>query len=165
MRSSLRVLLGMCLLLSSCVFGPAPGSQWVGMVTPPARFTMLDGTRVSIDAFSGKTTVVVFWKSDCSKSRRVLESMRDFAVKYEQRPAVEFIAANIDKADKRQAVEARIRQLDSKKILFAFSGNDVLDEAYRLFEGIEVPYVIVIDAHGNIIAVGGSAGVFEGAVY
>lgn len=136
----------------------------MGMSAPPARVTLMDGSWVALDALRGKTVVLVFWQNTCAKSKQLLGKLGEFAKKYERRPTVEFVAVSVDKAEHRADVEERIRAIGSRKIVYAFSGNEVYDEAYRLFKGEEVPYVLVINAKGTVIAAGDSAAVYEAAL-
>jgi hypothetical protein len=151
--------------VTGCFWRPAPGAEFIGTQAPPARFTLMNGMPVALDSFRGKTVVLAFWELKCPGSSSVLKALKDFAADFENRPAVEFIAPNLDKAEHRAAVEKRIAELDSKKITYTFSGNDVDDEAFRLFHGEFVPYVLVINPKGEVTAAGDSASVFRRSVH
>ena len=128
----------------------------VGAPAPYSRFTMLDGTQLPLAFAEGKTAAIIFWTTWCGHSRSVIEDFEQLAKRYKKRKDIVFLAASLDKADQLRALEGRIQSQGLTSIMHAFSGNDMLDEAFIAFKGESVPYVVVIDPRGVVRSVANS---------
>ena len=148
----------LAIILACSIFGCSAtshdGAQFVGQQAPLARITLLDGTAVSLQQYYGKTVALIFWATTCSKSKQALPRIAEFAEKFVNRSDVIFLATSLDKLENLDELKNRIGILHSKKIQYAFSGNEANDEAFQIFDGGEIPYFIVIEPKGKVIAAG-----------
>lgn len=133
----------------------------VGSPAPYSRFTMLDGTQLPLEFAEGKTAAIIFWTTWCGHSRSVIEDFEQLAKRYKKRKDIVFLAASLDKADQLRALEGRIESQGLTSIMHAFSGNDMLDEAFIAFKGDSVPYVVVVDPRGVVRSVANSTSELE----
>ena len=144
-----------CAFLTAACAVRTQNKELTGKHVPWTRFTMLDGEYRAMQEFQGRQTVVVFWASWCHKSYRMLRKLNAFAGRAASRDAV-FLAVNLDKAEKIEDVKERIAANHLDTLSHAFSGNDVADEAFIALQGDNLPYVVVIDKKGFILAAGNS---------
>ena len=144
--------------LTSCSFGG--GDLPVPRVAKETRFTMLDGEQVALSSFRGKQLVLVFWAHWCSSSNKLLKKL-DSYVAENAAPDTEFLAVNIDKAEKFEKVKGFIDYQLKGNLKHAFSGNEVYDEAYISLGGRNLPHVLIIDPKGMIVGNGHSISVIK----
>ena len=155
-------------IVSTAILSVGPGcsgsnsAKLIGQPAPATRVQLLDGDPAPLSQFmgNGKPLVLVFWASTCMYSPRTIESLDKLAVKLQPR-GVQFLAVSIDKNKAESEVRDLIKYRDMGHFVHAFSGNDVHDEAYISFQGDELPYVLVIDGAGKIVAAGHRASVVE----
>ena len=63
--------IGLCALcIAGCSTNENKISLEVGMKAPPTSFNLLDGNNLLVDEQKGKTLVVMFWGTWCSKSKQ-----------------------------------------------------------------------------------------------
>jgi len=134
--------------------------EMVDKPAPYTRVTMLDGTYVPLSSFRGRTVVLAFWGTWCSRSKGVLRDLSDYA-KSHRRPDVEYIAVSIDRTDNFETLNNMINHQGLNNLQHAFSGNDVRDEAFLAFGLISVPTIIVIGPDGAVKGVGTDMDVVE----
>jgi len=151
-RISLFLILLSQLFVGCAANNAKVAEQLIGKHTPYTRFTMLDGDLKSMEEYMGKPTVVVFWALWCNKSRRALNKINAFAAPYVAHGTANFIAANIDKAEKFQELKERLQFTHLTSFVHAFSGNEVYDEAYQSFGGGSLPFIVVIDKNGTVVS-------------
>ena len=133
----------------------------VGSSAPYVRFTMIDGTQLPLAFAEGKTAAILFWTTWCGHSRTVIEDFEQIAKRYKKRKDVVFLATSLDKADQLRALEGRIKSQGLTTIMHAFSGNDMLDEAFIAFKGDSVPYIVIVDPRGVVRSVANSTSELE----
>lgn len=141
--------------LSSCAPRSQKGPELVGKMAPWTRFTLMDGSARGLQEFKGQTLSIVFWSTWCHKSYRMLRKINAFADRVSGQKAV-FMAVSIDKAENLEKVRERIHYNRLGNFVHAFSGNDVSDEAYVALDGDNLPYVLVVNPEGYIVAAGNS---------
>jgi len=153
--SAMRALLIVFLIpfLCSCSSGSS-SNQRVPRRAPVVRFVMMDGSALSSYQLRGKTTVIAFWASWCSRSKGVMKGLDALAVKYSGRHDVVFIAASVDKEKDLEKLQTGIRYLNLDHMKHAFSGNAEYDEAFLTLGGDDVPHLFVIDRTGMLVMVG-----------
>lgn len=147
-------------LMAGC--SASSGSKLIGQPAPETRITLLDGDQVALNQYigHGSPVVVAFWATTCMYSPRAVEKLDHLAATLKPR-GVQFIAISIDKEKAADDVRNMIKYRDMKNFTHAFSGNDVHDEAYISFDGGELPYILVIDGTGKVVAAGDKASVVE----
>ena len=163
MKARISKLLSI-ILLGFLVVGcsAASGSKLIGKPAPLSRVTLLDGDIVALDQFvgHGKPAVLAFWATTCSYSPRAIESLDRIAVKLKPQ-GVQFLAISIDKSDAIEKLHGMVKYREMKNLTHCYSGNDVYDEAYISYDGGELPYFVVIDGQGTVVAAGNKASVVE----
>ncbi len=147
------VIASLLILVSSGCFSNSY-EYLINAPSPSVRLTLLDGSRVALESFQGKRVVLAFWATHCAKSKRMLREVVEIARKRAERSDIVFFAPSIDPNNKLSAVQERIASLHAPTIQFAFSGNDVEDEAFLLFQGTAIPYIVVIERDGTIMYAG-----------
>ena len=152
---AMKLFVIVLLLLGGAGCASTATSYLVGSQVPAVRFTMMNGARVSADSFRGKRVVIAFWATHCSRSKQMLRHLADVAQSGVQKGGVAFVAPSIDPQEKLSAVQERELSLNVSNVEFAFSGNDVEDEAYLLLEGKSIPYIVILDRDGSIMYAGG----------
>lgn len=144
----------LCLLaLNGCASSSA-NVDLVGHDVGNVKFQTLDGNWRILDEFKGKTTVLVFWASWCSRSRSTIQSLNELAHRSSNHPERAFIAINIDKLENEKKFREFIREVPIDGFLQSFSGNEVYDEAWIRMQGDEIPLVFIIDPSGKVAEVG-----------
>ncbi len=128
--------------------------ELIGKFAPYTRLTMLDGEWVALQDYKGKTTVMVFWATWCNKSRKALNKINAFAKSLPAGNDGQFFAISVDKSEKLQEVKERLNSTDLSAFVPAFSGNESADEAYQAFGGESLPYIVVINKAGKVVAAG-----------
>jgi thiol-disulfide isomerase/thioredoxin len=122
----------------------------LGTTHPSTRLTMISGEERALSSFQDKTVLLIFWASYCPYSKSLLSDIKPLADRFKERSSVAFIAISVDAASRLAVVESFIKEYASEKVQFSFSGNDAYDEAYRVFEGEEIPYLVLLDHHGVV---------------
>lgn len=115
----------------------------------------MDGSYLPSSTLNGKRAVVVFWAEWCSYSRQSIARIEKIAGSPEMQD-VEFIAASVDKAEDAEKVAQFTAAFPSSRIKYAFSGNDVYDEAFMAFDGGNLPHIFIINQAGIVDADGHS---------
>lgn len=151
----LYALLGLfCLGVSGCAAGSA-SVDWVGKPAPFTRYMKADGSYLVTDDLKGKQTVVVYWAAWCSKSRQLIKELDSYAA---QRAGagkeISVLAMSIDKAEDYPRVQSTIADLELKNVSHGYSANDVYDESYIAYGAGSLPYLVVLDPAGTVIAEG-----------
>lgn len=118
---------------------------------PYARLYLIDGKTTSVRAFGGKTAVVLFWASWCSYSTPVLREFRKLSEELRRKTDVVFVAISVDSIEDRDAVLMNIPAASSDVMIYAYSGNEVADEAYYLLKGGDLPHFLIVNPDGIIV--------------
>jgi thiol-disulfide isomerase/thioredoxin len=135
-----------------------------GKEAPSTRFTMLDGRPLSLEELRGKRVLLLFWTSWCSHSRPAIEEFNELAGEHKNRKDLYFLAASVDSYDGLADVEGRIKSEALVNLNHAFSGNDLQDEAFILFNADRVPFFVTISTDGRVEKLGPSISVVESAI-
>ena len=140
-------------VLSGCA--ASGGAKLVGQPAPLTRLTPLVGDMTTLNQYigQGKPTVIAFWATTCSMSPRAIERVDAMAKKLRSQ-GVQFLAISIDKAAAIEDVRGMVKYRRMGEFTHFFSGNDVYDEAYISYRGDQIPYFIVVDGAGTIVASG-----------
>jgi peroxiredoxin len=139
-------------MLTGCA---VDGQKLIGTPAPETRFTLLEGDYVPLKRYRGKTTVLIFWAQWCHSSGPTMKRLQEFSEKM-QRSDVVFLAASLDEVKDVGKLRERIVYQDLDNFQHAFSGNAGSDEAFIAFEGGRLPYIVVIDPKGVVVAAGNS---------
>ena len=121
----------------------------VNKTAPAARVSFLDGDYVSLRQYRGKTVVLMFWATWCSRSKTLITELSDYA-RTHKNPNTEFIAVSIDRFDRLSTLKNMIYLQGLDGVKHAFSGNDVRDEAYVSFRMIAIPTIVIIGPDGVV---------------
>jgi len=140
-------------VLSGCA--ASGGKNLVGQPAPLTRLTQLEGDVTSLEQYvgRGKPTVLAFWATTCSMSPRAIERVDAMAKKLRPQ-GVQFLAISIDKVAAIEDLRGMVKYRRMGEFTHFFSGNDVYDEAYISYRGDQIPYFVVIDGAGTIVASG-----------
>ena len=144
MRKSL-ILGSVLVLLSLCAFPAAATTLTAGDKAPNFLLEDLDGKKVTLEQFRGKTVVIAFWSTWCSRCEEELLFLRDTLGK---RTDVVVLLVNQD--SEKRISRARIQALREK---IGINFPILLDEGLVLWNqfGINaLPTSIVIGANGDI---------------
>lgn len=143
----------LCLCFSACG-GKTLTPLKPGDDAPMTRLTLIDGDYVPLSQYSGRTLVLFFWSSTCSKSGQLLLKIRDLARELGDRDDIKFITVSGDKPENIAKVKERIQDLRLNSFVHSFSGNEGSDEAFLAYHCGEMPLAYVIDPSGKILSVG-----------
>ncbi|NDC39594.1 MAG: TlpA family protein disulfide reductase [Proteobacteria bacterium] len=153
-------MIPVAVLIGGCA--ASRSSSLIGQAAPLSRVTQLDGDVTTLESFLGKgrPTVLAFWATSCSLSPRAIERVND-AAKRLKPLGVQFLAISIDKAETLPTLRSMVQYRRMSEFTHFFSGNDVYDEAYISYKGDEIPYFLVIDGKGTVVASGHKPSVVE----
>jgi cytochrome c biogenesis protein CcmG/thiol:disulfide interchange protein DsbE len=130
--------------LAAVLAAPMHGSaQTLGTLTSMLATT--DGGRISIaEAGAGRVTVVTFWLTSCTPSKRQLDAMQPLVE--ELSDSVRFIAISIDNAK----TMARVKPLVASKGYAMTVLLDPTQELFSLLNGSEHPYTVIFAPDGSL---------------
>ena len=118
---------------------------------PVTAFKAADGSVRSLDDYSGKTLVMMFWGSWCPICDRALERSGEFASVLEAYPQVEFLL--IDKLDESKGETVQKAQEHLAKFDVPF--ESLYDEGLQAYEAYglkQIPTLLVLDEGGYLRA-------------
>ena len=145
-RLVLTLLVG---VITAC--GPIPGKALVGQEAPVMRlYKLADGEEVTLQQFTGKPIVLVFWRTDCGNSKRTLQAIEEYAHQPKNEGKQILIAANLDPSDRLTEVKSIIAERKLYSFQQMMSGNEENDQAFIRVHGDRVPYIVLIDENGII---------------
>ena len=140
-------------LLAGCSASHS-GSQLVGKYAPLTRFQLVDGGFIPLEQYRGKTVVLTFWATWCSKSNQLLSQLGELSAKLAPQGTVVFLNASVDNAEQLEKVQTRLRDPALATTVNAFSGNAEYDEAFMSFRCNDLPNIFVISPVGVVVANG-----------
>lgn len=158
-KSLFKVSLVLLLVICGCSAQSKQISS--GQKAPLTRFSLMDGSVHSTGEYLGQHLLLVFWASNCSKSKSILSDVAYWQRSFGKKFAVHSVAISIDKQEAESRVEEVYSNPKLQYIDHAFSGNDIYDEAYIAYDVGEVPTLVLIDPKGKIIANGDSLDVLS----
>ena len=148
-QRTLLVVLIIVVSFSGCS-SHGPEIPITGESYPYTKVIMFDGTVRALGEYKGKTVVVLFWATWCSKSRRAVRHFNEFAKEFARRSDIVFLAANIDDIGDAEKVQKEMKESRLDYLTHAFSGNSLADEAYETMNGEGIPYFVLIDRNGRV---------------
>ena len=145
--------LAMCAGLVGAAMATELGAQDVGLkvgsTAPSVTVETLDGTKVDLGTYYGKTPVVIeFWATWCPNCKDLEPAMRAARARYGSRVRFVGVAVGVN-----QSTERVRRYADKYKVPFEV----LYDRRGDAVEAYGVPatsYVIVIDTKGKIVYTG-----------
>ncbi|RMG43720.1 MAG: TlpA family protein disulfide reductase [Candidatus Dadabacteria bacterium] len=153
----------LCLMLffAGCSSTNKAMLEHVGKPAPIVRLELLNGERVVLDEYRGKTVALIFWATWCSASRPVIEYAGKLARKYAGRGDIAFIAVSLDKLSDYDKLRERIKYRNLDSMIHAFSGNGADDEAAYVLGVKKMPAIFIIDKTGVIRKAGSSKSLLD----
>lgn len=122
----------------------------LGQVAPAFSYPTPDGSKtLGPKDFQGKFLIVDFWASWCGPCRAEVPSMKKIYDQYNKK-GVEFLSVSIDTKPEAWQKALTEEQMPWAQVLAPSSGKEIT-KAYN-FSGI--PYIILLDQNGRIIAKG-----------
>ena len=121
----------------------------IGQPAPNFTFPNEEGKMVSLSEFKGKLLVIDFWASWCGPCRTEISHIKDVYAKYKNK-GVNVLSVSIDKKDADWKKAIKEEQMPWTQLCAPGAGKDIMKE-YQ-FSGI--PYIILLDADGKILAKG-----------
>jgi cytochrome c biogenesis protein CcmG, thiol:disulfide interchange protein DsbE len=130
--------------MAAVLANPTHGSaQTLGTLSSMLATT--DGNRMSVaDAGAGRVTVVTFWLTSCTPSKRQLDAMKPLVEEFSD--SVRFIAISIDNAK----TLARVAPLVASKGYVMTVLLDPTQELFTLLNGSEHPYTVIFASDGTL---------------
>lgn len=122
----------------------------LGQVAPPFSYFTPDGSKMlGPRDFQGKFLLIDFWASWCGPCRAEVPGMKKIYDRYKKR-GVEFLSVSIDSKPEAWKKAMDEEQMPWSQVLAPSAGKETM-KAYN-FSGI--PYIILLDQKGHIIAKG-----------
>lgn len=115
---------------------------------PSVKFKTLDGKTVDIQSYgdNGKPTVVCFWATWCKPCITELNAIADVYEDWQKDYGVEVIAVALDNQRSLARVPGVVKTNGWEYEIL----TDVNNESYRAFHFPTPPYLLLVDAKGNI---------------
>ena len=115
-----------------------------GDVAPDFSVEMLDGSNVTLSAFQGKPTLLIFWATWCPPCREELAHLQEGVIDVYGK-AINVLP--VSRGEKRGVVEEYI-----SKMGYTFAvGLDGEQKAYRKYASNYIPRCFVIDSKGTVL--------------
>lgn len=122
----------------------------IGKPAPDFSFPTPEGDKkIGLKDFKGKFLVVDFWASWCGPCRMEIPHMKEVYAKYKSK-GVEILGVSIDKKDSDWKKALGEEKMIWSQVCAPDAGKDIMKD-YQ-FSGI--PYIILLDKEGNILAKG-----------
>ena len=133
---------------SGCVSDndPQGPSLQVGDSLPQFTVEMNTGTIISTSSLLGKTSVIVFFNTDCGDCRKELPVIQQLWEKYKETPDVEIIP--IAREESASQIEEYWKE---NNLTMPYSPQDNR-EVYSLFAPSVIPRIFIADKEGKITA-------------
>lgn len=140
----IRRSLAIAAALASVIVSPTIGSAQT-LSSLSQMLAMTDGNHASVaEIGKGRVTVLTFWLTSCTPSKRQLDAMRPLIGEFGD--SVRFVAISIDNAK----TIARVAPLVAGKGYTMTVLLDPTQELFALLNGSEHPYTVLFAADGNV---------------
>jgi thiol-disulfide isomerase/thioredoxin len=137
------VLISLLLLVFQT--GMAGSNLAIGDIPPPDLGRDLEGNKVSLEDFRGRTVVVSFWASWCPPCRAELNVLEGIQAQIDTKE-LRIIATNVLEPDQR-AVRGAIGRLEDAQLLYAFDRRNRVSRAYNIKY---LPRLMILDRQGRV---------------
>ena len=137
--------LGIAILISFLAVPAGAVNLHPGDKAPNFALTDIDGKRVTLEQYRGKTVVIAFWSTWCSRCEEEFVFLRDTLGK---RNDVVVLLVNQD--SEKAVPVARIRQVKER---LGIEFPILIDEGLALWENYGInalPTSVVVDGNGNV---------------
>jgi thiol-disulfide isomerase/thioredoxin len=114
----------------------------------PITIQWLDGNTSNLAQYTGKNIVIDFWASWCSPCRQELPQLNDIATRYGARQDIVFIAVSVDNQENQW--KKGVKDINCKALRHGWLSRKL--NRFDLNKG--VPYCIIVDKNGTIVAEG-----------
>lgn len=140
--SSIALLFGICLVLSSSTSAPES-------TIPSVNLKTLDGRTVNIQDFlsNDKVTIMSFWATWCSPCKRELDAISDYYAEWQEEYDVQLLAITIDDARSLAKVPALVETKGWEYTILA----DVKRELQKALNFQTVPQTFLVAKDGTIV--------------
>jgi peroxiredoxin len=139
------LVFGIAILLSFLAVPAGAVNLHPGDKAPNFTLTDIDGKRVTLDQYRGKTVIIAFWSTWCSRCEEELVFLRDTVGK---RDDVVVLLVNQD--SEKTVPLARILQVKER---LGIEFPILIDEGLALWENFGInalPTSVVVDGNGNV---------------
>lgn len=150
----MRYIILFLIFLSGCAVITRQQEGLLHHQAPVTKYVLFDKSYHSLREQLGKTVVLSFWDAHCSHCKKTMPQVGRIADAFQNDSEVFFLGININDQKSEEDVKDAIASLSLGSMTHAFSGNDVLDEAYRAFNGETVPLIVLIDKKGVVRWIG-----------
>ncbi len=124
-----------------------PQGVRTGFTAPNFSLLSLDGQRVALSDYRGRTVLLLFWQSTCPDCAKAMPEVRALWQKYRPRGVV-LLGVNLDHDP--EAAVAYLRAHGYTDQITLWESFDAAMDVVSLFEVPYVPYLLVIDKRGVI---------------
>jgi len=119
-----------------------------GGMAPDFTAMTLDGKKIALSDFRGKTVFVAFWSSWCSRCKEEMDYLKTLGTKY---PELVFLAVNSESENRDSEMIERMEQaVRDWEIPFII----LIDDGLKIWDTYKVnalPTSVIVGADGNIL--------------
>lgn len=117
----------------------------------PFKATTFDGKTISLEEYKGKVVLMDFWATWCRPCLGEVPHLSKLAKEYKDSKNFAIIGVSLDRDKQRLADFIEKNHLDYPHI---FDGNGWKNKVARLYGVTRIPFTVLIDEKGKVIATG-----------